>query len=351
MNNTMNYTRIIDTSGTRIGMFALALTALTLAAAPTANVEAAMVGDPTGFAIYSGGHVSTQNNVQVDGSIGGGSAWFGNNAHISGEVMTGANLGGGQNVTVSGSLYAGAALSMGNKATVGGTAHYGTGYWFGNNATITGGLSQMDASDIWTPAPLPDFDMLAPGSTAQWFANNSNVDLAPGAYAGLSTGNNATLNLITGEYSFESMWLAQNVDFNIDTSGGDVVIYVAGNFSAGNNVAITASGGGNVTLVAEGSIWLAQNTTSQANFISTGSTIGLGAGAQVEGVLWAAGDISLGSNAKVLAADGFAYMNSFGGGTGGGAAMVIPEPATAALLMVGLGMILDRRPRRPKASG
>lgn len=332
----------------RIGLSAVALAALVGAA----GAEAAMVGDPTGFAVYSaGGHVATQSGAEIEGSVGGGSVWLGNNTEISGSVHTGANLGGGQNVTITGSLYAGAALNLGNKAAVGGTGYYGTDYSLGNKSTVSGGMSLLDPLDAWMAGPLPDLDILASGSIDQWFANNSNVELAPGAYAGLSTGNNAVLDLIAGEYSFDSMWLAQNAALNVDASAGDVVIHVTGNFSTGNNVGITVSGGGSLTFVVGGSIWLAQNTTAQANFISMGSTIGLGAGAEVQGVLWAAEDISLGANTKVFAAEGFAHGDVFGGGddfAGGGAAAMIPEPATAALLLAGLAMVLDRRPRKKR---
>lgn len=334
-------------SSTRIGTFTFALAALVVAL----NAEAAMIGDPTGFAVYSGGQISTQSGAEIEGSIGAASVWLGNNTEVEGSVYTGANLGGGQKVEVSGSLYVGAALSLGNKAKIGGTAWYGTTYSVGNNSTITGGLSELDAADAWSPGPLPDLDVLAPGVGSEWFANNSSYELAPGAYGGLSTGNNVTLDLVAGEYSFDSMWLAQNSDLNVDTSGGDVVIHVTGNFSTGSNVAITTSGGGSLTVLVGGSVWLAQNTTSQANFISVGSTIGLGAGAEVQGVLWAVGDISMGSNTKVYGAEGFAYGEIFGGGdefVGGGASTMIPEPATAALLLAGLAMVLDRRPRKKR---
>ncbi len=363
------------TSGAVVGHAVFMLTAGAVGLeAPSAR--AAMLGTgPDAFAVFSGGQLSAGTGVVVEGSVGAQSMWLGNNTSISGSAYSGAALDTGQGVAIGADLYAlgnvylgnnttvggdaaaggnlgmgtkaaiignavtAARLSMGNKSTVGGDAWYGSDYWVAKNADITGSLSLLDAPvQNWSPDDLPSITGPDPGAGTQWYAARSQANLDPGSFGSLSTSSAVDVSLVAGTYSFQSIWLDHHSTLTVDTQAGDAVIHVSQSFSTGQYVNINVVGDGSLTVYVGGSVWLDHHNEVQANFVSLGSTIGLGTDTSVQGVLWAAGDVSLGNQSQVVAPTGMATI------TTSGTSAAIPEPATMALTLLGIAVITRRRP-------
>lgn len=326
---------------------------------------------PEGLAIFAGGQINAQGFASIDGSIGAvGSIWLGTHSDVAGDLLTtgsvstglsvdisgdlvvsgttylggfsgvagsvrsAGSFGTGSRVTVTGDVLTEGSLDLGSRSTITGQGQYVTGYSLGSHASVHGGLSTLiDAIDTWSPGNLGDLTLISAGSGSITKAGGSVSDLDPGAYGALSLGSGATINLSAGSYSFISLDLDDSAALNVNTFGGDVVIYVQQDVLAGSGFEVNAIGAGSVSFVVGGGIDLGANSDIDASLVSLGSDITLANSVSVAGQLWAQGNVNLGFHANVDGRMSVAVSLP--------QAATIPEPA--AIVMIGAGLCIVTR--------
>lgn len=354
------------------------LTAAALLAAATQSASADVVFRPTpALAIYAGGRMSADQNVIIRGHIAGstgvslnqsadvsgdlltrGDIWLGQNSNIDGRLVAGrdaslsqrvntgaidagrtvwidqnsttgrvtadGSFSAGRNVTVQGGLRAAGSIWMDQNTTVERNISYGSTYSFGKNAKALGDVvNRIVQADEWSQNSITMPSALPTGSESIWMPQDSSQGLKAGAYGSLSTGNNVSIDVGAGEHAFTTGWLAQNATLNADTSQGDVYLVFSGAFSTGNNVRINNLGDGQVIIQAA-SVSLGQNTIADADLFARSGNASLGAGVELDGRIFAHGDVHLGQGTALRYA--------------------VPAPGGAALLALS-ALIATRRKR------
>lgn len=327
--------------------------------------------DPSDFAVYAGGSLGADQSVRIDGNIGSqGDTWLARDVMIGGAAYTGETFGADRNVTVTGRIVAGrdvsidresvvgaidsardvwlgtSAVSQSISATrnvslssgvgVGGSVSYGNSYWASSSANVSGPVSQGASPVNWSTIArtTPAFTHAA-GS--QWYAQSSDFALDPGTYGSLSVDKESTLRLTAGVYNFNNLWIDRETHIIADTTGGAVMINLAGSLSTGREVVFETIGDGTMTFQTGGDIYLGREAQIEANLVAFGH-VNVDAFSRINGGMYAAGNVWLDQGVNV--SGGF-------GGSGGnaGAPTDVPEPASLTTALVGLALIA-RRPRR-----
>lgn len=213
-----------------------------------------------------------------------------------------------------------------------GAAAYGIKYWKAGSAHVGGGVSQNSTAITLSAVDAP---AAGSGGSYQWMLGDSQRGLDAGSYGGLSLGNNVQLTLTSGTYHFESVWLGNGTQLQLDTSAGNIQIIVTGGFSTGTNVTMTNVGMGDLTVHAGKDIWLGTNFSGEGAYFAHGSALGIGENSRLQGQLYSAGDIWIANNTEL----------SFMAGGGSVSPAAIPEPAGGILLLAG-AIVMMFRPAR-----
>jgi len=261
------------------------------------------------LALWSGGSITTGNNVTVTGTMASASGVSLNSGSSVGSIYTLGGIWLGNGVTVSGDAVAKGTVTTAKSAVI-------TGSSSGNTSFTLPGLDYLTQTAI--------------GTTSIYAAANSSTTLSPGTYSSWSLSNGTTINLSSGSYSLSSLWIGSSSVVNIDTSAGDVILNVVGSFSVSSGVTFVTSGSGTLYInVFNSSVWL-DNSVSLTGVISVfGGGLSTGSSVSLTGSVYATGNIYLGNDTSVTYV---AFTN-------------IPEPAS--LIMFGAaGFILTVRSRR-----
>ena len=268
-----------------------------------------------------------------------GSSWTGNSVYVGrGAAVTGDIVGGSgligidREAQVAGSVLGNNNIWIDRNSTVDGDASPGLGKRLstGSNVTISG--SRSPANVVADTFELPDLPGTPAkgsyGSQSIYRGNNTVMTLAPGSYRNLSMwGNNTTLNVSAGTYTLRQFWIGDGGVVNVDTAGGDVIFNAHKDFDTGNSVKFNKTGGGDLIVnLFDNSIWLGQDTAIEAKIRVWDGGFAAARNLKLRGSIWADDHVTIARNSLL-------YFNT------------VPEPASAATLLLGMGILLRRRTR------
>jgi hypothetical protein len=254
------------------------------------GLRADFITDWTSLAVYSDSNVS----VGWHGSVGG-------------SMAAGGLMAIGDQATVQGDLYAGGAITTGWKSTFGAAYdHLGSGPF----------------KDIGVPV----FNADASGGDAVQAASKETLSLAPGTYGDVSTAWRGHLQLVAGTYIFDSLTLGDESTIALDTSGGDVLIFVAGDANLAWKTAIAREGDGGALLSVGGAFTGGTEGVWDTSLLAGGPAV-VGWNSRVTGQLFAGGDVLLDTQAVV---EGVSQTS-------------VPEPVAAVCLLLGATLLIRRR--------
>jgi len=263
-------------------------------------------------------------------------------------IWSGGSIGTGSDVTIAGPIASAAGINLNKNSSV--NSIYTTGsIWLGNSVIVGGdaiansGISKTKTSVITGYSngsagfELPKLDYLsqnAVGTTPIYVPSNAAQTIAPGDYSSWSLSGNTTINLSSGSYNMSSFWLGSGSVVNVDTSAGDVVLNIAGEFSVSRGVTFVSSGSGVLRVnVFNSNAWF-DNDSSLTGVVSVfGGGLSTGSSVNLTGALYATGNVYFGNESTVT-------YSAFG----------IPEPASL-VIFAAMGMTLVVRGRRRGARG
>ncbi len=297
--------------------------------------------------IYSGGKFSVGSEVSASGRIiasgnvgigpnanlfsidSGGSMYIGNGSKV-GALSANRDLQISRYVSVKGNVGANGRVSVNSNSNIHGDVTYGTRYWISPRSTVDGEILRGETDvDNWSVEKRirPHVEY---GSESIYYRAHTDNVLEPGDYRSLSVDRGAVLKLSAGTYNFAKVWLDDEVQIIADTSGGDVLINVAGSFGADNEVKFQSIGDGQINVQALRGISLNGGIQADANFISF-NNLSLGNGSEINGQLYANGNMWIGKGTQI---------------SGLSVSPNVPEPATLGLLLLGFVMLFGKHRRR-----
>jgi cytoskeletal protein CcmA (bactofilin family) len=258
-------------------------------------------------------------------------------------LWSGGSIGTGNNATITGTSASKIAINL-NKGTSAGSIYTAGSIWLGNNVTVTGdatakwgitkskGTVITGSSSSFSDFSLPKLDILSRPSTGTnyiYAGSNSSKTLSPGEYSGWNFSNSTTVNLTSGSYNLSSFWAGNGSVVNIDTTSGDVVLNVVGNFSVGSGVKFVSSGSGTLRVnVFNSDAWLDNNVNIKGDIRVYGGGLTTGSSVNLTGSVYATGDIYLGNDSDVT------YAST---------STSIPEPSTIVLFTASAMVFIARR--------
>lgn len=333
------------------------------------------------YAVYSGGNFTSNTGLKVNGSVGvvgnatigfdnklpsisGGGSFQSNSSYnaspaVPGTVIFNGNVSIGYGGRV-GDVHSGGTVTGGGDITAGNVYQASAGainLGWGSTATSLNAGATSPTLQAFTPSLMPAATAHTPGGISipdvGWMGS---VTLAPGDYQALNTNSEATINLSSGDYNFDSMNINSSNIINLDVTNGAIRIVVGGNFSLNNASQWNIIGGGADDVYLE----LHSNTSlpSGLNFAGTiylpNSTLTTNSDSTFNGALWAAGGVNLGHNNTINYVASNALPDQFApppgpgpGPTDPGDATEVPEPTTLALWgVVALAGYAVRRSRK-----
>jgi len=245
---------------------------------------------PSDMAVFSHGNVSIGWRALVEGGVAArGSVWLEGEGRVRGDV------------------YAGDAIETGWRSSFG-TLH----------APL--GAGPFDA------APLPRVPTTPSGGQALTAGMKSTLALEPGTYGAVAADWRGQLQLGAGTYYFDSLSLGDEAKITLDTSQGDVFVFVTGDMGLAWRAKVGRSGDGGA-LFAVGGAFASTSEGVLDSSLLTGGAVSLGWKSQVVGQVFAQGDVTLASESTV----------------GGAPLAQVPEPSATGVLLVGLiGLALRR---------
>ena len=181
------------------------------------------------------------------------------------------------------------------------------------NATIFGFVNASDVTnegiasvvvegpvDQRVGPPIPNFE---PGTDEVWVRNEQTLDLPPGQYEDIRVGRDATLNLTAGDYFVEKMTIQLRGAVNVDTTGGEVRIFVEDDFTIKRDGKFDAQGGllrtTNVTIYAE-DFRIGRNGVFNGGTVIVDEDARLKNGSFFRGNICAGEDINIGTNVTMV---------------------------------------------------
>ncbi len=276
--------------------------------------------------IISHGSVGINSNANVMSIDSGGSLYVGSGSKV-GALKANEKINISRYVTVFGDVGSNNSVGVNSKSVIHGDVIYGTNYWIHSSSKVDGTISKGNVEiNSWTTEmrAKPNFKY---GKENIYYHSNTDNSLAPGDYRRLSVDKGAVLRLSAGTYNFAKVWFDDNVQVIADTSGGDVLINVAGNLGADAGVKFQSVGDGAFTVQSLKTISLDNDVIADADFISF-RNLSIDSGSQINGQLYAGRDIWLGKGVQV---------------SGMTVSPDVPEPTTILLLSIGLFLVHKRR--------
>lgn len=257
----------------------------------------------------------------------GGTIGLGNYVTIGGSIASGANISAGSGAQLD-SIYTQSSVWLGSNSSVSGDIFANGGIQTGSNVIIDG------TSNSFSNFILPALDSLEHGAIGTdniYSSKNSTKTLLAGQYRDWNFDRNTTLNLSAGDYTLRDFWMNKDGVVNVDTSAGDVILNVVGQFSTGSEVSFIKTGSGNLYVNVFGhDIWLDDDVSMNAIVKVYGGNIGTDSSVKLSGSFYATGDVWLGSNTQLE------YVSS---------PVNIPEPASLLLSAMSFVFILKFRPK------
>lgn len=232
------------------------------------------------LAVYSDGNVTGGRRSSVAGGIAArGSIQLAGEAHVDGD------------------LFAGSSITTGWAATFG-ESHQRLGDAAFNAMSMQETAFEMSAGNV---VSVPDTGTMA---------------LDPGSYGALTVGWKGQLVLTAGTYRFDDLALAGEARIALDTTLGDVLVYVASDVELGWRAQAMRSGGsGGALFSVGGDVNILEEGVLDSSLVSEGR-VNVGWKSQVAGQLFARSDVNLASQASVA----------------GAALVAVPGPASLAMI-------------------
>jgi hypothetical protein len=204
-------------------------------------------------------------------------------------VMGGAEI--RPNVQITGDVVVGQDLDLERDVTVNGNARAAGAVEAESSATVTGVTQPGAPAPVFTDITTVSL-ALAAGGIGVELANNETRALAPGSYGNLVTHLEATLELSSGHYRFESWDIDRETRIRLDLAGGPIIIDVAGQVEIDDRVRMevtSAVGGAEDVLVEFGiadEVELGDGGRYLGTFLAPRAELHLGRGAFLEGALY-----------------------------------------------------------------
>lgn len=280
---------------------------LVLCTAACLSAQSARAAQILDFVVFGANNVTVGGGSDVIGIVGAGT-------HVQ--------MAGGS--TVTGEVRSGNTVTLNNNAHVYGTVTNPGTLTLGSGATVTTHI--VGAPDLPT---LPPPTVFASGGTNHTVGNGGTISLGPGSYGAISLGGAADLNLTgPGDYFLASLNAGNGLDLNINAGGGNVRVYVTGKVQIGG-VDVFVTGGD------------ASDIYFETHFSGTGGAFVAGGGTDWVGTVFAPyDDIHIGSGSSVGSVTGWLWSGTHVD-LEHGLTVMVPEPASAVLLLVG-GALLKR---------
>lgn len=217
--------------------------------------------DPDGFSdegfldycIFGNNWVKVKENSVVNCSIGSnGNIEIKEDSVVTGDIVTSANITLKENVVVNGDVTAGGSVTLKPGATVNGTLLQNVPVDTIGGPTPSYGVSiTITDEDGNVTIEYVTVDGSQLGMTFNLTAGGPNVtvnsgqtyNLAPGSYGTVQVKEDATLNLSSGDYAFESITIKENSTINVNVSGGPVVFDAVDVLEFKENIVMNVIGG------------------------------------------------------------------------------------------------------------
>lgn len=194
-----------------------------------------------------------------------------------------------------------------------------------------------------SPVTLPGAHAFTAGGADQSAGGGGNLTLAAGTYGALSTGNNATNNLTSGIYYFDSFTVGGGTRINLDLGFGDIILNIVGDLSTGSNVNFVLSNGGgpfDVLFEVHGDTDIGGGSTWVGTLFAPDSEIKFGNNVTISGAIY--GDVvDIGGGSRLH----HVPSNILFANNGNPNPAPVPEPGMLAIFglsLLGLGLVRRR---------
>lgn len=223
-------------------------------------------------------------------------------------------------------LRSGKKMTLNDRSTVIGSIGATENITMRSGATVSG--------DVFGNAS--GFTISSPSFPSSYNSNNVLVDwdasesFAPGVYGSFTARDRTTVNFTAGDYVFKSFDLGNDSTFNVDTSAGDVNIYVVGNTTLKDRSLLANLGNNDVFIMSEQHVSLGHDTNVTASIYAFDGKVTIGDRADVFGHAYSFKDLTLGHDSSV----------NFVGSTFGES---VPAPGVASLAVLAGACAFRRR--------
>lgn len=171
---------------------------------------------------------------------------------------------------------------------------------------------------------LPEINLSAGGADKVRVQSRDELALTPGSYGDLRVDWKGKLTLTAGSYYFDSIVFADQSAITLDTSAGDVQVFVAGDTTMRWKSSVSRSGVGGALLTAGGKVRIQEEAALDAS-VFAGGRVNLAWKANLTGQVLSHSKVTIGDQATV----------------GGASLAPVPEPAVMAPAL--LLLMLRRR--------
>lgn len=207
--------------------------------------------------VRAGGKIDLKKNVVVQNGVIGGD-----------EVKL------DQDVIVTGDVFATGDVDLKKDASINGDVCADGNVQLAQGASVTGSVACQPGVLTIVPADLLSPATLAAGGSDIEVAKNGSLSLSPGSYGELRLKQNATLDLVAGQYAFEKVTVDKDSNINFNLTDGQIVVDIAGSLKFQKKVTTAISSligsPSDVKFRAQSSIDLHKDATLVGTFLSLG---------------------------------------------------------------------------------
>ena len=275
----------------------------------------------TDFVVYGTSSVSVGKNVVVvDGAVGGdsdvsidedpqtrdlygsGQLTLKNNAGVDGSIVFNDQITIETGSQIQGDVDAGGPIQIKLDTTVDGSVVSADSVSTESNVTVAGGITEFGSPDGFVAPQLPSASVIVtdPNNDLD-LGFGVTTSLAPGAYGDLKMDKQNVLSLSAGEYSFDLIDADESLQIQLDTSGGEIAIFVAGdvNFALNLDVIITGGDASQVYLETHGAFSIGENSDWVGTVFAPTGDINIAKNAIVVGAAYSGQQINVDDNASL----------------------------------------------------